>query len=681
VAEGGGGEQSTGAGSGTHDIFISYASPNSAVADAVAAALERHGRKCWMAPRDVTPGAHYASEIVHAIDSAKAIVLILSQDAATSPHVLREIERATSKRHPIVTVRVDQAPLPAEFEYFLNTSQWLDASGGDATRMMPKLVEAVKSALKAPAATPAAALTSHAPAHSASARSPKRTAIVVTSLIGLALAGFAADRLWLSSHRTASTPASTKLASAPAPAASTIPEKSIAVLPFTDMSEKKDQEYFADGMAEELADILARIPQLKVIGRTSSFRFRGHTGDLHAVGEQLGAAYVVEGSVRRGGSRIRVTAQLFDTRSSTQLWADSYDREFGDVLALQSQLASSIARALQLVVAADDTQPLRQLQSPEAYTLYLRGLAAYDRGEDGLSEAQANFEQVLALEPTYSRAAEALALTHLGLIGDNVVPSGIGWPHAVKAAKLALSLDPKSAFAHVILGLKLATYDYDWAGAAKELEAAVAAKSRDPVVLYNSAWLAFDVGRFEDAVHLEDASLSLDPLNPDSLQNGAIIHYLLGHLDLAERAFRKSLEVSPTFADSHRYLGQILLLRGQPREALKEMEAEESTSDRDVGLALAYHALGRRVESDAALARVKVSGGSLQPTNIAVVYAYRGEFRQAFDWLDRAVAARDITLVHTLELDPLLASLRADPRYSTLLRKMNLPRQTHPNAL
>jgi len=654
-------------------VFISYASNDAAVAQKVCSALETAGFPCWMAPRDVVPGMLYADGIVRAINESTLLVLILSESAVASAHVGKELERASSKRHPIIAQRIDAAPLTPAFEYFLSESQWIDIGSGGTDAAIGSLLGAVRQHLL-PGTPTAPASSLAASAIKRPAATPRRTWIIggVVIVIALAASYFFANKLWLHSDR--------ELAIRGAAARTeTISDKSIAVLPFTDLSEKKDQAYFADGIAEEMVDILARIPQLKVIGRTSSFRFRGHTEDLHAIGKQLGAAYVVEGSVRKGASRIRVTAQLFDTRSGTQLWADSYDRDFGEVLTLQGQLASSIARALQLVVAADDTQPLRHLQSPEAYALYLRGRAAYDRGEDGLSEAQANFEQVLALEPTYSRAAEALALTHLGLIGDNVVPSGIGWPHAVNAAKLALSLDPKSAFGHVILGLKLATYDYDWAGAAKELEAAVAAKSRDPVVLYNSSWLAFDIGRYEDAVHLEDASLSLDPLSPDSLQNGAIIHYLLGHLDVAERAFRKSLDVSPTFAGSHRYLGQILLLRGQPTEALKEMEAD-ITSDRDVGLALVYHALGRRMASEAALARVKDSGGSLHLTNIAVVYAYRGEFKQAFDWLDKAIAARDITLVHTLELDPLLAPLRADPRYSTLLRKMNLPERTRRNA-
>ena len=611
MAEGGGGEQVTGAApeapgalsayAGTADIFISYASADLAVANAVCNALEREGVPCWVAPRDVMPGAFYGDAIVHAIDASKAVVLILSHHSAGSSHVLREVERASSKRHPVVSFRIDRAPLPAGLEYFLNTSQWLDASERDAESAVPMLVEAVRRVI-ASALAPANAATDVAPpprlvrrtlnappfprgAAQAPQRPLNRVAVAIVSVLAVALAWFAADKFWLSKHVTAEQQSTD--------ATPVVNDKSIAVLPFADLSEKKDQGYFADGMAEEILNLLAKIPGLRVFGRTSSFQFKGHTEDLHDIGEKLGAAYVVEGSVRRGGSRIRVAAQLFEAQSGTQLWAESYDREFGDVLAVQDQIATNIARALQLAVATDDAQLMRQLKNPEAYALYLRGRSAYDRGEEGLREAQANFEQVLALEPTFSRAAEALALTHLGLIGDSVVTSGMGWPPAVNAAKLALRLDSRSAFAHVILGLKLATYDYNWTGAAAELDAALATKSRDPVVLYNAAWLAFDVGRYDDAVHLQDASLSLDPLNPDSLQNGAIIHYMMGHLDVAERAFRKSLEVSPTFAGSHEFLGKILVVRGEPKGALKEMDAEVS-SERDIGLAIVFHALGRR---------------------------------------------------------------------------------------
>jgi len=676
MAEGGGEEKAR---SSTPTVFISYASQDAAVANAVVEALERQGIKCWIAPRDVVPGEFYAGAIVHAIDTAKVIVLVLSENAATSQHVLREVERASSKRHPVVAFRIDLAPMAADLEYFLNASHWLDANDVGVEHSLPKLVDAVQRTMTAAAvatpgdtgmaAKPVASLAQQPPIARSASHRLNRPALAVGVLVALALGYFAADKLWFSRHASSERSVATVMPAA-YPATPAPPEKSIAVLPFADMSEKKDQEYFADGMAEEMVDILARIPQLRVLGRISSFHFKGQAEDLPTIGARLGAAYILTGSVRRGGPRIRVTAQLFEARSGTQLWAESYDREFGDVLALQDQIASNIARALQLAIVMDDAQELRRLKSPEAYALYLRGRWAYDRGEGGLREAQTNFEQVLALEPKFPRAAEALALTHLALIGDYMVPSRIGWQHAVDAANLALRLDPKSALAHAILGLKLAMYDYDWAGAEQELERALAAKSRDPVVLYNCSWLAFDTGRVDEALHLQDTALSLDPLNPDSLQNGAIIQYLLGHFDLAERGFRKSLEISPTFGGSHKYLGQILLLQGRSREAFKEMEAE-GRSDRDIGLALVYHALGQRGESDGALDRAKNSS-ELSEVSIATVYAYRGEIDQALNWLDKAVVARDGALGHKLEHEPLLAPLRSNPRYLRLLRDMHL---------
>jgi hypothetical protein len=241
LAEGGAEQQLIGARPAAPDVFISYASQDNAAAVAMCEALERDGVTCWIAPRDVTPGAHYSGEIVHAIDTTKVIALILSQNAAASPHVLREVERATSRGHPVVALRIDQAPLPDELEYFLNISHWLDASAGDTARVLPKLVDAVRLAIQIPAVAPTRA----APTPSGPARSPNRTPVIVVSLIGLCVAGFAANRLWVSSRQAEPTSAltSTGAARAPNPATAAIPEKSVAVLPFVDMSEKKDQEY------------------------------------------------------------------------------------------------------------------------------------------------------------------------------------------------------------------------------------------------------------------------------------------------------------------------------------------------------------------------------------------------------------------------------------------------------
>jgi tetratricopeptide (TPR) repeat protein len=257
-------------------------------------------------------------------------------------------------------------------------------------------------------------------------------------------------------------------------------------------------------------------------------------------------------------------------------------------------------------------------------------------------------------------------------IAGRVTSSQVGWPAAVDAAHRALRLDHNSAMAHAVLGLEGATYTYDWQRASSELDATLALKPRDPYALFVAAWLAFDLGRQAEALRLQDASVALDPLNPDSHQNGAYIRYLIGDLDAAEIGFRRSIEISPTFDGNHRMIGEILLQRHQPEAALKEMEAE-SESSRDLGLALVYFALGRRAESDLALARVERSAPRFGELNVALVYAYRGDLDRAFQWLDRAIASRDINLGHRLKYDPVFAPLRGQARYKELLRSMNLP--------
>ena len=250
--------------------------------------------------------------------------------------------------------------------------------------------------------------------------------------------------------------------------------------------------------------------------------------------------------------------------------------------------------------------------------------------------------------------------------------SKAGWPGIESAVRKALQLDSKSALAHAILGLKYATYDYDWSAARAEMRNALALNPRDPVALYNASWLAFDLGQHDEALRLENISLSIDPLNPDAYQYGGVIYYLMGNLDAAERAFRTSVKISPTFTGNHYYLGQILLLRNQPEAALREMLAE-GDSRRDFGLALAYKALGRRGEADAALTRIIRAAGGAGAINIAIVYAYRNERDKAFAWLEKAVDQRELSVGHKFRDEPKLAPLRGDPRYKALLKKMKLP--------
>src|SRR5450631_1015759 len=376
-------------------VFLSYASHDAGTANSVCQYLESHGASCWLAPRDVKPGTEYADAIVAAINQAKAVVMVLSGSAVASSHVGREVERAASKHKQIVAFRIDTVPLSRALEYFLSNSQWIDVSALGMPAALAKLKEAVGQRPTAPPQEIRA--TNH------SGGTKKRFVIVAAILVCVGVAAALGVHFWSLNHRP------------PQPAAvAAIADKSIAVLPFTDMSEKYDQEFFGDGMAEEILDLLAKVPGLTVIGRTSSFQFKGKNEDLRTIGAKLNAAYVLEGSVRKSDDQVRITAQLINARTGAHEWSETYDRPFGDVLKLQDALAASVVRELQLTVAPDYLSPRSTLKNTEAYDLYLRGRHAADRwDQDGLDESATLFQQALDRDPTYAHAAVGLAWSYV----------------------------------------------------------------------------------------------------------------------------------------------------------------------------------------------------------------------------------------------------------------------------
>jgi TolB-like protein/Flp pilus assembly protein TadD len=604
-------------------VFISYASHDTESAHKVCAALEAAGSPCWMAPRDVKAGAQYADAIVRAINEARAVVLVLSGSAVASSHVAREVERAASKRKPIIPFRLDAAALNPELEYFLSNSQWIDVPKLGIPSALDKLREALTHVSGSSSAAPT---TSHPGAHQRTANQLITAAVVALAAVAAVALGL---HFWLSSHRAALTAA-----------VAAMTDKSIAVLPFTDMSEKKDQEYFADGMAEEILDLLAKIPGLKVIGRTSSFQFKGKSDDLRAIGERLGASHVVEGSVRKAGARIRVTAQLIDSHSGIHLWSESYDRDYGDILVLQDDIATGIARALQLAVGADDLRPPRRLPSTEAYSLYLHARAALDRLDESMDVAQSELEQALVLDPAFVQAAEVLALMHAEQALNQWVSGPEGWRHAREAAETALRIDPNSARAHAVLGLVSAEQEFRWDEADAEIGKALRANPHDSFALDFAARLAMHRGRYAEALRRIDTALSLDPLNPYAYDTKGTIQYLASDLHEAEHSLRRVNELSPTFYGARLETGWVLMARGELDAALKEMLAEISKNGRDSGLAAVYHAMGRTADSDAALVRL-LNEYQDWPSGVALAHAGRGERDQAMEWLEKSYVARD----------------------------------------
>jgi TolB-like protein/DNA-binding winged helix-turn-helix (wHTH) protein len=454
------------------------------------------------------------------------------------------------------------------------------------------------------------------------------------------------------------------------PAASVaVGDKSIAVLPFTDLSEKKDQEYFADGMAEEIINLLVKVSGLKVISRTSSFQFKGKTADLRIIGTQLGVIYLLEGSVRKSGDRLRVTAQLVNSRDGSQLWSQTYDRDLSDVLKMQDEIAASLVRALQIEVTASQFVSRPALRNAEAYTAYLKGLHALDRfDQQGLEQAASDFQRALQLDPSFAAAAGNLADVYffLGVFG-----SMSSWvEQARNAAQLALKLDPNHAGAHAVLGNIDMVY-WDWPGAERELNRARTLAPNDARILFASAVYAQVLGRWDDALKLANTCLEEDPLDPRCNLLLSRIQASQGRAADAEAAAHRALEISPTANTAHRTLGEVLLARQQPEAALAEFLKEPYEADHLDGSAMAYFAMGRKADSDAALAQV-IKSHSDDAFGIAEIYAFRGESGEAFKWLDRAYAQKDPRLSF-IKGDRLFKSVEGDPRYKAFLKQMNLP--------
>jgi TolB-like protein/Tfp pilus assembly protein PilF len=664
--------------SGAHAVFISYASSDRAVADSVCAALERAGVTCWIAPRDVTPGEFYSEAIVHAIDSATVVVLVLSQNAAVSQHVLREVERASSKRHPVVSFRIDLAPIPAALEYFLNTSQWLDASASGVERALPKLVDAVQRGV---AHASDSATSPYGGARSAARTDPdvavatqtrrrsRLTLAALAAIIAFALAYLGVDKFWLSKHSMDVQPS--------VAATVAISDKSIAVLPFADMSAEKDQEYMADGIADELLNLLAQVPDLKVIARTSSFAFKGEKIEIAEIARKLNVAHVLEGSVRKSGDKLRITAQLIRTADSTQLWSESFDRRLNDIFLVQEEIAKAIVQVLQIKFLGG-TLSRREggTQNLEAYQLYLRAVNANFQNTRSSQDAAGEYlEQAIKLDPNYGRAWSKLAKILVDKADSNFMDVTEGYERARLAAQRASQLSPELADAHARLQYVYLNHDWDWAAAEAEGQRALAITATDPDVLNVAGVLSFALGRWDDAERQLRAALVRDPLNTYSMWNLGFTYYGAGRFAHSEGIYRKLLEMEPGFPWGRNYLGLALLAQGKAEEALAVVQQQSDDGERLRLLPIFLQAVGRQADADEALKAQIAHWANTGAFYVAMTYAHRGDRDHAIEWLERAYKQKDAWLTN-ISGEHLFKGMADDPRYKAFLRKMKLPVDT-----
>jgi TolB-like protein/Tfp pilus assembly protein PilF len=656
------------AAAGSRTVFLSYASPDAEIAKQICQFLESHGVACWMAPRDVKPGAVYADAIVRAINEASALVLVLSGAAMASEHVSREVERAASKHKQIVAFRVDAAALSAELEYFLSRSQWVDAAALGMPGALVKLAEAVgqASATSRPdSGSSGGGTAGRASIHQAvgTASAAKRVVVAATVVIVLGVGAVLAVRFWQSKHGVA-----------PSPAVAAISDKSIAVLPFTDMSEKKDQEYFADGMSEEIIDLLAKVPNLRVPARTSSFYFKGKSTKVPDIARELSVANVLEGSVRRSGNQLRVTAQLIRADSGFHVWSETYDRDLSDVFKVQDDIANAVAQALQIsLMGGPLTRQAGGTQNLEAYLLYLRSnkeLLGFSAS--ATREARKNIEQAIRLDPDF-----ILAWTMLGWINTNLaqlreLPIEQGYGQARQLAQHALQVSPDLADAHLLLGYIHRVYDWDWAAAQSEARRGLALDPKAWFALDLNGQIAASIGKWSDAEGYLRQVLAFDPLNPQTHWDLGRALYGAGRFAEADAEYRRVIELAPDFAWAHGYLATTLLAQGKPEAALAMAQQESDEANRLDILPIVLQAAGRQTEADAALNALTSKFADSDAYYVAANYAYRGDHDLAMQWLERAYQHKDAGFVEIVG-EQLFKNMANDPRYKAFLKKMNLP--------
>jgi TolB-like protein/Flp pilus assembly protein TadD len=662
-------------------VFVSYASPDIAVAELLCNAAERAGITCWIAPRNVRPGDVYADAIIQAITACRIFVVVLSESSVVSGHVLREVERASAKKRPIISFRIDLTSLPPALEYFLSASQWLDASGGSVDRAFPKLVEALRGhveALSSVVPSPGTNQGNRVPSNiDAKAATPlvrpgRRAVVGLTALIALALVLFTADRLWRSKQVPVAEPTT--------PAAFSPAAHSVAVLPFANMSGDPNDEYFSDGLSQELLTSLATIHDLQVAARTSSFSFKGKTLDIGEIARKLNVGSILEGSIRKDGKQIRITAQLINARTGFQLWAKSYDRELKDVLKLQTEIAIAVTTALQATLLADTAARLELggTENPQAFDAYLRGerLVGMPLDKENTRAQLAAYAEATRLDPRFAKAFVAEAFAQVIFASNNVAGSAVrdAFDEARASAQTAVALAPELGEAHSALGLVLDAGFQDYPTAAAEYERALALSPGNSHVLLLAARFLSEIGRAEAAVTSGQRAVALDPLNPGAYRILGLVLLYTHHYREAIMAYNRALSINPKAvqAQANRGLAQALL--GELEPARQSCATPPLDWLSHMCLAIVMHKLNRPTDAQAELTTLQASadGEFDLAYQYAQIFAQWGDLEKALHWLDAAYRVRDPGLIQ-LKVDSLLDPVRREPRFQALLAKMQFP--------
>ena len=460
-------------------------------------------------------------------------------------------------------------------------------------------------------------------------------------------------------------------------AAPALAQKSIAVLPLLNESGDPADEYFSDGLSEELIAALAQVKGLKVIGRSSSFRFKGKKEDSNVIGEKLGVSTLLEGTVRKQGDRVRIVAELVNASDGTELWTRTFDRELKDIFAVQAEIAEAVATSLELTLLGTEDRSAKKAstKSMEAHNAYLQGHFYFQRRNlEDYRKAVDFFDQAIRFDSDYALAyaERSEAWAWIGdLTSENKKEA---WKAAGSDAEKAVAVDPNLAEAHAALGWVRFFIEWKFDEGMAELKRAQQLWPWNPTASDLLARVVIYLGQFEEAEKMARQSIELDPLAYQARISLARVLFAEGKLDETEAAARKAAELQPTAAGNHRFQVFVAIQRGDGEAALREAQLEPNEGYRRFELALADYTRGDRRAADAALAELIAKDRDFLAYQVAQVYAWRGENDKALEWLQVSLDTHDTGTVSLL-IDPLLRGLQHDPRYNSLLAKIGLPMQ------
>jgi TolB-like protein/tetratricopeptide (TPR) repeat protein len=667
----------------SHAVFLSYASQDAEAARKICEALRAGGIEVFLDQSELRGGDAWDQSIRKHIKTCALFIPIISQNthARAEGYFRLEWKLAVDRSHLIAA---DQAfLLPVVIDDTLDDDervperfrevQWTRLPGGVTPEIFVERVRRLLSPeVSAATQPPVRAVSGAAPGLREPVRATRRSKPVLLAIavviVLTALTVVVVDKFWISKHLTPA-PA--------APAAFAPPPHSIAVLPFVNLSGDKEQEYFSDGLTEELLNSLTEINELQVAARTSAFSFKGTNTDIGTIARKLNVGAVLEGSVRRSANTIRITAQLINAVTGFHLWSKTYDRDLGDVLKLQTEIATAVASALKVTLLGDVAAKveLGGTRNPAALDAYLRGAKAYSSRHDAkdVLTAIAAYAEAIRLDPHYALAfvGRSIALSIYAAEAATGAAVHEGFDKAQADARQALALAPDLAQAHVALAV-VSAGTLDFTQASEAYDRALALAPGNAEVLRQSGGFAARMGHFDAGLAAARRAVVLDPLARQS-------HGALGQALSAARRYEEAVAVyaevislAPDFKSAYAQRGLAYYALGDLKSARASCETKPDYWGNQQCLAVVYDKLGQHADAEAVLAKLKAENGDDTAYQYATIYAQWGNRAQALEWLETAWRVRDPGLIE-VKTDPLLDPLRKEPRFQTIERQLKFP--------